>query len=255
MPAKPSRHTDVIARLLAARNGGPLVEADEASEPRSITEAYEIQSGVMNSLNSAVGAWKVGRSGAGQPLICSPIRADLIRPAPDTRLPAESRLRGLELEVGFRIDAALPAADDADFMQKLAAAVTPLPVFEVVDSRLSDPQAASPLWRLADFQLNAGLIYGTPLPKGWRAEAFDKPIVQLVADGVEICGGAATLNTGTPFGMLADLVRECHHCGGVQPGQIVTTGAFTGLRFFKAGTTLTGSISGMTPLTMTFAAA
>jgi len=40
----------------------------------------------------------------------------------------------------------------------------------------------------------------------------------------------------------------------VQPGQIVTTGAFTGLRFFKPGTRLRGSFAGMAPLEMMFGA-
>lgn len=245
------RHASAIAALLAARRGSPLYQP--AYELQDLDDAYAIQSGAMAELGP-VGGWKVGRWEADAPLICAPIRADLIRPAPDTRQPAETRLRGLELEVAFRIDTALPAADAPDFLLKLAAAVTPLPAFEVVDSRLADPQGASPLWRLADLQLNAGLIYGTPLAKGWRSGDFDRLDVRLLADTAEVCAGPATLNTGTPFGMLADLVRECRHCGGVQPGQIVTTGSFTGLRFFPAGTTLTGTIAGMAPLTATFAA-
>lgn len=247
------RQADVIARLLAARRGGTLVDADTAHEPQSIADAFAIQSGVITGLGLAVGGWKVGRAGPDAPLVCSPIIASLIRPAPDTRLPMETRLRGLELEIGFRIDAALPATDDPDFLTKLAACVTPMPVFEVVDSRLRDHETASALWKLADFQINAGLIYGTPLARGWKPEAFANPTAQLTADGEDVQSGPATLNTGTPFGMLADLVRECRHCGGVRPGQIVTTGSFTGLRFFEPGTTLTGTISGFAPITMTFA--
>lgn len=249
MPAV--RHAEAIASLLAARRGGPLLTPDYELE--SLDDVYAIQSGVMAELG-AVGGWKVGRAGADQPLIFAPIRADLMRPAPDTRRPAEARLRGLELEIAFRIDGPLPAADAPDFMARLAAIVTPLPAFEVVDSRLHDPQATSAHWRLADFQLNAGLIYGAPLTGSWTPEDFAQPTVHLTVDGEDAVSGPATLNTGTPFGMLADLVRQCRdHCGGVQPGQIVTTGSFTGLRFFPAGTRLTGLIAGMQPLTMTFA--
>lgn len=252
------RLADPIARLTAAWRDGTLVEADTAGEPRDIAETRTIQSAVLQAMGWRVGGWKVGRWNAGAPLFCAPIRADLMRPAPDSRRPEETRLRGLELEIGFRIDTALPAADDADFLRKLADAVTPMAVFEMVDSRLRDPLAASPLWRLADFQMNAGLIHGTPLAGSWRPDIFDKPDVKLVANGETIFDQPATLNTGTPFGMLADLVRQCNspggnHCGGVQPGQIVTTGAFTGLRFFPPGTTLTGHISGLAPITMTFA--
>ncbi|MCW0235099.1 MAG: hypothetical protein OJJ21_15970 [Ferrovibrio sp.] len=253
-PATP-RQADVISRLLAARRGGPLVDAVHATAgPETLDDVYAIQAGVMAALGP-VGGWKVGRSAADQPAVRAPIRAAAIRPSPAVWQPAEARLRGLELEIGFRIDATLPAADAPDFLERLADAVTPLPVFEIVDSRLADPQAASPLWRLADFQINAGLVYGTPFESDWRAEDFDRPLVRLVADGAELCAGPATLPGGTPFTALADLVRTCgDHCGGVQPGQIVTTGSFTGLRFFKPGTTLTGWIAGMPPITASFAA-
>lgn len=246
-----ARHADAIARLLAARHGGPLYAPDY--DLQDFHEVFAIQSGVMADLG-AVGGWKVGRADANAPLNYSPIRADLIRSAPDTRQPAETRLRGLELEIAFRIDGPLPAIDAPDFMRRLASVVTPLPAFEVVDSRLADPQGTTALWRLADFQLNAGLILGAPLAGAWQAEDFANPAVRLVADGEDVVKGPATLNTGTPFGMLADLVRECRHCGGVQPGQVVTTGSFTGLRYFPAGSTLTGVVGSMTPLTMTFAA-
>jgi 2-keto-4-pentenoate hydratase len=240
----------IIDQLLAARRGGPLLQPVE--DLPGFDTVYAIQSGVMAKLG-AVGGWKVGRWDAGSPLFFAPIRADLIRPAPDTRQPAECRLRGAELEVGFRIDAKLPSPGSHDFLPALAACVTPMAVFEIVDSRLTDPKAASKLWHLADFQLNAGLVYGAPVTTPWQPEDFAQPQVQLTADGVDVCHGPATLNTNTPFGMLADLVRSCgNHCGGVQPGQIVTTGSFTGLRFFAKGTQLTGRIANLPPITCTF---
>jgi 2-keto-4-pentenoate hydratase len=242
----------IIDQLLAARRGGPLLQPSE--DLPGFDAVYAIQSVVMAKLGQ-VGGWKVGRWDAGSPLIYAPIRADLIRPAPDTRQPAECRLRGAELEVGFRIDAKLPTPGSHDFLPALAACVTPLAVFEIVDSRLAEPKSASKLWQLADFQLNAGLVYGAPLTTPWQADDFAKPQVQLTADGTDIVTGPATLNTNTPFGMLADLVRDCgDHCGGVQPGQIVTTGSFTGLRFFDKGATLTGRIANLPPVSVTFAA-
>lgn len=248
------RHAKAIASLLAARRGGSLAMADKADEPASIDDAHDIQAAVAAGLHMPIGGWKVGRWDAGAQLFYAPVRADLIRSTPDTRQPGETRLRGLELEIAFRIDGPLPAKDAPDFLDRLAASVTPMPAFEVVDSRLADPQAAGALWRLADFQMNAGLILGEPLAKGgWKPEDFARPTVRLSLDGKDVANGPATLNTRTPFIMLADLVRDCRHCGGVQPGHVVTTGSFTGLNFFPAGSTLTGLIEGMAPLTMTFA--
>lgn len=250
-----NRHAQAIASLLAAWRGGPLAVTDAANEPADIAAAHDIQAAVAADLGIEVGGWKVGRWSANDPLFYAPIRADLIRSAPDTRQPAETRLRGLELEIAFRIDAPLPSPTAPDFIDRLAAVVTPMPAFEVVDSRLADPRAAGPLWRLADFQMNAGLILGEPLTKGgWKPENFARPNVRLSADGKDVANGPAALNTNTPFGMLADLVRDCRHCGGLQPGHIVTTGSFTGLNYFAAGATLRGEITAMSPITMTFAA-
>lgn len=241
----------IVDQLLAARRGGPRLQP--AEDLPGFETVYAIQSGVMAGLGS-IGGWKVGRWDAGSPLIFAPIRADLMRPAPDTRQPAECRLRGLELEVGFRIDAKLPSPEAYDFLPALVACVTPMAVFEIVDSRLAEPKTASKLWQLADFQLNAGLVYGAPLTTPWQPDDFAHPHVQLTADGADVCNGTAMLNTNTPFGMLADLVRACgDHCGGVQPGQIVTTGSFTGLRFFAKGTQLAGRIATLPPISARFA--
>jgi len=249
-----ARHAKAIASLLAARRGGPLATADAADEPAGIDAAHDIQAAVAAELGLQIGGWKVGRWSADDPLFYAPVDATLIRSAPDTRQRSETRLRGLELEIAFRIDGPLPSPTAPDFLDRLAAVVTPMPAFEVVDARLADPKTASPLWRLADFQMNAGLILGEPLRKdGWKPEDFANPVVRLSADGKDVANGPARLNTNTPFGMLADLVRECRHCGGVQPGHVVTTGSFTGLNFFAAGATLRGEIQGMTPITMTFA--
>ncbi len=246
-----TRIAAIIDQLLAARRGGPLLHPTE--DLPGFDTVYAIQSGVMAGLGR-VGGWKVGRWDAGSPLFFAPIRADLIRPAPDTRRPAECRLRGAELEVGFRIDAKLPSPGSHDFLPALAACVTPMAVFEIVDSRLAEPKTASKLWQLADFQLNAGLVHGAPLTTPWQPEDFAHPTVQLTADGADVVAGPARLNTNTPFGMLADLIRTCgDHCGGVQPGQIVTTGSFTGLRFFDKGTQLTGRIGNLPPVSVGFA--
>lgn len=246
-----TRIAAIVDQLLAARSGGPLLQP--AEDLPGFDTVYAIQSGVMAKLGK-VGGWKVGRWDAGSPLVFAPIRADLIRPAPDTRQPVDCRLRGAELEVAFRIDAKLPSPGSHDFLPALAACVTPMAVFEIVDSRLVDPKAASKLWQLADFQLNAGLVHGASLTTPWQPEDFAHPTVQLTADGANVAAGPAKLNTNTPFGMLADLVRTCgDHCGGVQPGQIVTTGSFTGLHFFDKGVTLTGRIASLPLVSVGFA--
>lgn len=246
---------DLVGRLLAARRGGALVDAaTEPDAPQSLADAYAIQAGVMARLGP-VGGWKIGRAAPDQPAVFSPIPAAAIWKSPVAWPQAESRLRGVELEIGFYIDGPLPPADAPDFATRLAAAVTPLPVFEILDSRLTDPQGASAFWKLADMQIDAGLVCGTPLQGSWSAADFVNPTARLEADGDVLVDGPVTTPGGSPFDLLAELVRICgDHCGGLRPGQIVTTGSFTGMRFFKHGTTVSGRIAGWPVIGVTFAA-
>lgn len=246
---------DLVARLLAARRGGALVDpATEPNGPESLDDVYAIQAGVMAALGP-VGGWKVGRAAPDQPAVFAPIPAAAIRKSPMAWPQAESRLRGVELEIAFRIDGPLPPADAPDFATRLAETVTPLPVFEILDSRLADPQGASAQWKLADMQINAGLVCGTPLLGAWSAADFVNPAARLEADDAVLVDGPVTTPGGSPFDLLAELVRICgDHCGGLRPGQIVTTGSFTGMRFFKPGATVTGSIAGWPVIGVTFAA-
>ncbi|WP_428247557.1 hypothetical protein [Ferrovibrio sp.] len=242
----------IAARLLAARQGGPLL--DSSGIALDLDDVYAIQAAVMPALGP-VGGWKVGRGSVHEPIIFAPIRHSGIAPSPCLWPRAESLLCGLELEIAFRIDGPLPALDAPDYAARLQACVTPLPVFEVVDSRLSDPETADPLWRLADFQLNTGLIIGKAHEKPWRPDDFIRVPGELIADSSTIAEGMLTQLGGSPFELLMLLLRQIgNHCGGVQPGHIVTTGSFTGLRFFKPGTRLRGTIAGMAPLEMMFGA-
>ena len=246
------QRTDIAARLLAARQDGALLEHDGIA--LTVSDAYAIQTEVSAALGP-VGGWKVGRATPEAPVSFAPLPASTILPTPQLWPRAGARLCGLELEIAFRIDAALPTLDAPDFAARLAASVTPLPAFEVVDSRLHDLDNAPPPWRLADGLLHAGLITGPAHDRSWQPDDFTEVPGQLVADASLIADGRLALTGGSPFALLIELLRHVgDHCGGVQPGQIVTTGSFTGLRFFKPGTRLRGHIAGMAPLEMMFGA-
>src|SRR3546814_4924054 len=72
-------------------------------------------------------------------------------------------------------------------------------------------------------------------PRSTRTDTLF-PYTTLFRSGAVLIDGPATMPGGNPFDLLAELVRSCgNHCGGLQRGQIVTTGSFTGMRFFAAG--------------------
>ena len=109
-----------------------------------------------------------------------------------------------------------------------------LPAIEVVSSRFRDPQARPPLEQLADSLINGGLVTG-PETRGWSKLDIARLQVTLKVNGetvVERRGGHAG---DDPAGYAVALVNAMARTGGVKAGQIVTTGSWTGLLFFKPG--------------------
>lgn len=225
-----------VAALLAARKGGPkLADVPELSTG----EAYAVQAGVADRLGP-VGGFKYARR-PGAPAILAPIQlADVLRSGAE--FDSGGAPVGVELEVGFRLDAAPPPAGAADFEDRLRAAVTPVAVLELVQSRLADPDAATAMQRLADHQINGALVVGGAAAD-WRGEPFARVTARLEFDGEAVLDGRVTLPFGPAFDCLADLVRMAgDHCGGLQAGHYVITGSLNGLPWLPPGTHISGRI-------------
>lgn len=243
---------ETAARRLfeARRTCRPLASL---SPPRlgAAADAYAIQRRVADALGP-VGAFKTGRKTRDEPLILAPVQASTVRPSPARFGRDELRLFGVELEVAFRIESTLPAPEAPGFADAARAAVRPLPAIEVVDSRLADHESADPLWKLADDQLNGGLVVGEPLTDG--AMPLERLHARLEVDGEPVFDRVAEVPGGDAFEIFLACARTIgEHCGGLQPGRFVTTGSLTGLRFVDFGTTVTGTIDGLGAVRVTFA--
>ncbi|MEM6497322.1 MAG: 2-keto-4-pentenoate hydratase, partial [Pseudomonadota bacterium] len=152
---------------------------------------------------------------------------------------------GIELEIAFRLEQALPARDDPEFSEKLKAAVVAYPVIEVVDTRLSFLETCHPMMKLADNQANAGLVFGAPVAD-WQTLDVTNPGHKFTADEAIVSEGAGTVPGGSAFEILESFVRVVgDHCGGLQVGQLVTTGALSGLHWIEKGQTVRGQIAGL----------
>lgn len=238
--------------LSAYRNGTPVEPLADAT-PQTTDDAYVIQSEVLAALGETAGAFKIGRPDADTVPIYAPIRASSIFPSGTTLPDVESRLRGVELEVAFRLKAAPPAPDAPDFDDALAAAVVALPVIEIVEARLAEPDAADPLWKLADNQANGALVYGDEV-SDWKSLPLAAPKARLTIGGASVFDKVATAPGGDPFASFAAFARVVgQHCGGLKAGQIVICGSLTGVDFAKAGDAVEGTIDGLGTVTAAFA--
>lgn len=248
MPTKIAE--EFAAALIRARREKVRIAADVAARfaaDANPDDVIAVQAAVAEACGP-VAAWKVA-PGADRPMI-APILADGVRPSPATFGTDEIGACGIELEIAFRIDAPLPAPDSANFSEALRQAVTPLAAIEVVDGRFEDFRTGAPAAKLADNQINAGLVLGAP---GTLAAA---PLASRLAFGDKVVFDTpAAPPGGDAWATLEAFARHIGtHCGGAKVGHIVTTGSLTGMLFVDPGTHVTGSVDGLGEVAVTYQA-
>lgn len=238
--------------LLRARAGGrPAAGETPQSGPASPEEAYAVQRLVAGALGP-VGGFKTGRQAPGATPVFAPILADMLRASPARFRASELNLIGIELEVAFLVHSPLPPADDPRFAERARHCVSPLAAIEIIDSRLAGHEAAGALWKLADNQVNGGLVHGAPVGD-WDRLDLASLRATLEIGGETVADGPASVPGGDAFDVFCAFARSAgSHCGGLVPGQHVTTGALTPVRFIAAGRKVTGHVAGLGSVTAEF---
>ncbi|MFT5508742.1 MAG: 2-keto-4-pentenoate hydratase [Hyphomicrobiaceae bacterium] len=239
-------------RLIAAHHSHVPVSADDiGAGPQSPQEAFAVQAAVMRELG-ANGGFKTGRPDPAKPSIMAPVPARFVRQSPANYEAAEMRRYGIEIEIAFRIDSAVPALGDANYDAQLRAAVSAVAAIEMVDSRLADLEGATPLIKLADNQSGFGLVIGQPV-KDFSSLNLTNPAITFTVNGVQTGPTDGQIpGTVDAFQVLKDFHEVVgDHCGGLQPGMYVTTGALSGLFWIDKGARIEGSIAGLGDVTST----
>lgn len=248
----PSVHAAIAERLLQARHSRMAIQTGElAAGAIEENDAYAIQAAVC-ALAGPVGAWKAGRKSPDAVPAMAPILASTVRPSPARFAAKELRLIGIELEMAFRVDADLPDPGAADYAERATECVSALAAIEVVDSRLADFEAADPLWRLADNQINGGLVVGKANPT-WAAVDVTAADVELEINGRRVFAATAAVPGGSAFQTFCAFAQRVgNHCGGLRQGHVVTTGTLTGMEFVDPGSEVIGRIAGLGDVRVSF---
>jgi 2-keto-4-pentenoate hydratase len=235
--------------LIAAHRSGTRA-APFAPAPATLAEAYQVQSRIIAGLADLgpVAGFKTARKSAAPPTM-APIRAAYCLPSgAEVTLGDEM---GIELEVGWKIIAPLPDPAEAGFDAALLRCIQPVPVIELVDTRLSGPRAEDPLAKLADFQINHGLIIGTPLAN-WEGRDFATVTARMQAGDTQLVDGPAEVPGGSALATLVALLGQIGtHCGGLQVGQIVITGSLHPLTYVRDTCEVRGQIDGLGSVSLT----
>ena len=235
--------SQAVQQLLQARRSGVQVKPPFALPDRAAV--YAIQDGVAKATGPVAG-WKVGA----RPPTAEPNPAPLLAGAL-VKSPAQfdgkaMHMIGVEIEISFHIVKDIPARRTPVGRDEALAAVGDAFVgMEVVDTRLADFKSADPEWLLADNQMNHALVIGDPV-KEWQTLDWPNLRVTLAIDGkpeVEQKGGLGAVDPVRPLAWMID--HAVRQRGGIRRGQAITTGSWTGLRYYPPGTTARGAFAGL----------
>lgn len=226
--------------ILRAFDSGKRMPVDGSVE--SVEDAYKVQAAVALQKGPVAG-FKAARKPGAVPMSAPIMTAGLVASGGSAASLFGGGL-GVELEVGLRLIGPLPAADDPGFMDALRACVQPVVVIELVDTRLAGPLAEETLNKLADAQVNAGLVVGPDLPD-WDGGPISQIAARMRVGDTVLLDGPANVPGGDARESLRALAAALgDHCGGLQPGQIVITGSLHPLTYVAPGTLVEGWIEG-----------
>lgn len=221
--------------LIEAHRTGQRADVSSLPLP-GFAEALEIQQKVQADLGTVAG-FKVARSPEGPPIMAPIAARRVVQSGAEVSV---QDVLGIELEVGFEV-LSVPTGDPLDHPERH---FRPRIVIELVDTRMAGSDHA-PLAKLADMQINAGLVVG-PALDGWDGRDFGVVDAALRCGDTQVIDGQATVPGGSALANLALLCAHVgNHCGGLQAGQIVITGSLSGLEYFPAGTDVIGRIDGL----------
>jgi len=229
--------TTLVQRLASARLNGGTVTVKPAEAPTDIAAAYAIQSEVASFLGPMSQAWKVGSTskasqaklGTDQPGSARVPTRYLF--ASDDEVPVfVDHDVWIEGEFALRLGADLPPRDAEYGIDEVIAAVDGVaPAIEVVGCRFADGISKSGRLRVtADGGANVALIIGEVISDWYRFDLPSHP-VQLMVNGLEAAVGVGANALGGPVNVMVWLANEQRSKGGLQRGEIVSTGTCTGL--------------------------
>jgi 2-keto-4-pentenoate hydratase len=232
-----------VQSLLDARRNGTQIMPPFALPDRDAV--YAIQDGVARATGPVAG-WKVGaRTPAAEPNPAPLLAGALVR-SPARFDGKAMHMIGVEIEISFHIVHAIAARTEPVGREEALAAVGSAFVgMEVVDTRLADFQQAGPDWLLADNQMNHALVIGDSIAE-WKGLDWANLPVRLTIDDTMVVDQKGGLGAVDPVRLLAWMIDHAvRHRGGLAKGQAITTGSWTGLRYFPPGTRARGEFPGL----------
>ena len=219
----------------ARRTNRPIVDLPKDNQPKTLEEAYVIQDR-MSWAYDAIGGWKVGAPSPDAMPTFAPMPAAWMSCSGCELRGVAHRYRGLEAEIAFHMGSDLPPREKPYSREEVVAAIASMhPAIEVLETALADPKQVPKLTATADLSLHGGFVYGDPVAN-WRSIDFSKESVTLAVDGSVRAEGTGSNTAGDLMRLMVWLANEgASRTEGLNKGDWITTGSWTGVTFGAAG--------------------
>jgi 2-keto-4-pentenoate hydratase len=245
-PAAGFDAAEIARRFVAARRAAVALPDFPGPLPADMAAGYAVQEAAIRLWPDEIAGWKVGRipkelqAELGAERVMGPIfRRNVWRAAPEpTPVPViAGGFAAVEAEYVYRLGADAPPGK-ANWTAETAVALVEAALvgMEFAASPLAAINLLGPRVVAADFGNNAGLILGPELadPRstgGW-------PACETFVDGARVGQGSPAAIPGGPAASLAFLLNAAaERARPLKRGQLVTTGAASGIHDIRAGQT------------------
>jgi 2-keto-4-pentenoate hydratase len=234
----------VIARAFTeARRTARAVTTYPGTVPDTLEAAYRIQDEAIALWPDRIAGWKLGRIGApddqrfGAGRLAGPIFSRSIWPAGTETVRfgvIDKGFAAVEAEYILELGVTAPSRDDWTATSVIPLVANAFVGVEIAGSPFAGINLHGPAVTASDFGNNAGLILGGAI-MDWRRRLPDLTCQMQIDDVLVGSGGARAIPNG-PFDSLAFLLNTLHRRGrGLEAGQLISTGAATGVHSISAG--------------------
>jgi 2-keto-4-pentenoate hydratase len=238
----------IAERLVRARREATSLSAYPGPVPPDLETAYRVQDHAIAQLTDKLIGWKVGliapalRAQYGIDRLAGPIFARNLRHANASDIVDAPVFVGgfaaVEAEFVYRLGEDAPEGKVEWSDGEALALVDALHIgIEIAGSPFAEINDHGPAVTASDFGNNGGLLLG-PAIASWRSRSDDALRAETFIDDKPAGTGSAANLPGGPVAALRFLLAHCAHRNRpLKAGDLITTGAATGIHEIRAGQT------------------